>query len=253
MEWLSWIIVGAIAGWLAGLLVKGDEGLGVIGHVLLGLVGALLGGYVVSLLTNNDPMDGVFDISTLVTAVIGAVVLVLLGSMVMRGRRTGPARSKQSARPSSSEERFEGLRKPRRRVPRPSPSYIGRRDAAASVCSPHGPSRRLNTNRPTPGIRPRQGEYARRRSQRPGSRLLGRRCRDAGRHAREERRRNPCRSYHRVGPHLLDSFPQVRHVTVAHGHLHCPIDRMRHRRSAQRGSGFGPVAVTSRWGTQSST
>jgi len=89
MEWLSWIIVGAIAGWLAGLLVKGDEGLGVIGHVLLGLVGALLGGYVVSLLTNNDPMDGVFDISTLITAVIGAVVLVLLGSMVMRGRRTG--------------------------------------------------------------------------------------------------------------------------------------------------------------------
>ena len=34
MEWLSWIIVGAIAGWLAGLLVKGDEGLGVIGHVV---------------------------------------------------------------------------------------------------------------------------------------------------------------------------------------------------------------------------
>jgi uncharacterized membrane protein YeaQ/YmgE (transglycosylase-associated protein family) len=89
MEWLSWIIVGAIAGWLAGLLVKGDEGLGVIGHVVLGLVGALLGGYVVSLLTGNDPMDGVFDISTIVTAVVGAVVLVLLGSMVMRSRRTG--------------------------------------------------------------------------------------------------------------------------------------------------------------------
>ena len=33
MEWLSWIIVGAIAGWLAGYLVKGDEGLGVIGHI----------------------------------------------------------------------------------------------------------------------------------------------------------------------------------------------------------------------------
>ena len=93
MEWLSWIIVGAIAGWLAGLLVKGDEGLGVIGHILLGLVGALAGGYVVGLLTGNDPMDGVFDISTIVTAVVGAVVLVLLGSMVMRGRSsgTGPA------------------------------------------------------------------------------------------------------------------------------------------------------------------
>ena len=34
-------------------------------------------------------MDGVFDISTIVTAVVGAVVLVLLGSMVMRSRRTG--------------------------------------------------------------------------------------------------------------------------------------------------------------------
>ena len=89
MEWLSWLIVGAIAGWLAGLLVKGDEGLGVIGHIVLGLVRALLAGYVVSLITGNDPMDGVFDISTIVTAVIGAVVLVLLGSMVMGRRRAG--------------------------------------------------------------------------------------------------------------------------------------------------------------------
>ena len=89
MEWLAWLVVGAIAGWLAGLLVKGDEGLGVIGHIVLGLVGALIGGYVVSLVTNNDPMDGVFDISTLVTAVIGAVVLVVLGSMVMGRTRTG--------------------------------------------------------------------------------------------------------------------------------------------------------------------
>ncbi len=90
MEWLSWIIVGAIAGWLAGMLVKGDEGLGVIGHIVLGLLGALIGGYVVSLLTGNDPMDGVFDISTILTAVVGAVALVLVGSMVMGRGRSGP-------------------------------------------------------------------------------------------------------------------------------------------------------------------
>jgi len=89
MEWLAWLVVGAIAGWLAGLLVKGDEGLGVIGHIVLGLVGALLGGWIVSQVTGNDPMDGVFDISTLITAVVGAVVLVLLGSMIMGRRRTG--------------------------------------------------------------------------------------------------------------------------------------------------------------------
>jgi len=89
LEWLAWIVVGAIAGWLAGLLVKGDEGLGVIGHVMLGLVGALLGGWVVSQVTGNDPMDGVFDVSTIVTAVISAVVLVVLVNMIMRRRRTG--------------------------------------------------------------------------------------------------------------------------------------------------------------------
>lgn len=89
VEWITWLIVGAIAGWLAGLLVKGDEGMGVIGHVVLGLVGALLGGWVVSLITKNDPMDGVFDISTIVTAVIGAVVLVVVGNMLMHRQRTG--------------------------------------------------------------------------------------------------------------------------------------------------------------------
>lgn len=86
MDIIAWIVVGAIAGWLAGLLVKGDEGIGVIGHIVLGLVGALIGGFVVGLVTGSDPMDGVFDISTLVTAVIGAVVLVLLIGYMRRGR-----------------------------------------------------------------------------------------------------------------------------------------------------------------------
>ena len=89
MEWITWLIVGAIAGWLAGMLVKGDEGLGVIGHIVLGIVGALLGGWVVSQVTGNDPMDGVFDVSTILTAVVGAVVLVLIANMVMGRNRTG--------------------------------------------------------------------------------------------------------------------------------------------------------------------
>ncbi len=89
MEWLTWLIVGAIGGWLGGLLVKGDEGLGVVGHIVLGVVGALIGGWVVSQVTGNDPMDGVFDVSTILTAVVGAVVLVVIANMVMGNRRTG--------------------------------------------------------------------------------------------------------------------------------------------------------------------
>ena len=59
-----------------------------------GLFGGGAGGWIVSQITGNDPMDGVFDISTLVTAVVGAVVLVILVNM-MRGRsRTGSVRTR---------------------------------------------------------------------------------------------------------------------------------------------------------------
>jgi uncharacterized membrane protein YeaQ/YmgE (transglycosylase-associated protein family) len=89
MSILGWIILGAIAGWVAGLLVKGDEGMGVIGHIVLGIVGALIGGWVVTLVTNEDPMDGVLDISSLLTAIIGAVVLVIVVNMFTGRTRTG--------------------------------------------------------------------------------------------------------------------------------------------------------------------
>ena len=73
---ISWLVVGAIAGYLAGFLVKGDEGLGVIGHIALGIVGGLVGGFVAGLLTGgNDYMTGI-NIPSIIVAIIGAVVLV---------------------------------------------------------------------------------------------------------------------------------------------------------------------------------
>jgi uncharacterized membrane protein YeaQ/YmgE (transglycosylase-associated protein family) len=86
---ISWLVVGAVAGYLAGFLVKGDEGLGVIGHIALGVVGGLIGGFLAGLLTGgNDYVTG-FNISTVVVAVIGAVILVV-GYNFIRGRsRTG--------------------------------------------------------------------------------------------------------------------------------------------------------------------
>src|SRR5437764_2086783 len=43
MNIIAWIVLGAIAGYLAGFLVRGDEGLGVIGHIVLGIIGAIVG------------------------------------------------------------------------------------------------------------------------------------------------------------------------------------------------------------------
>jgi uncharacterized membrane protein YeaQ/YmgE (transglycosylase-associated protein family) len=86
---ISWLVVGAIAGYLAGYLVKGDEGLGVIGHIVLGIIGALIGGFVAGLLTGGNDYTTGINITTIVVATIGAVIAVV-GYSAIRGRtRTG--------------------------------------------------------------------------------------------------------------------------------------------------------------------
>ena len=89
MSIFAWIILGAIAGYLAGFLVKGDEGLGVIGHIVLGIVGALVGGFLASVLLNTKPIDGAFDISSIVAATIGAILTVVVVNMVTGRSRSG--------------------------------------------------------------------------------------------------------------------------------------------------------------------
>ena len=89
MNIISWLILGAIAGYLAGFLVKGDEGLGVIGHVVLGIVGAIVGGFLASVLFKTDAINGAFDISSIVVATIGAVLTVVVVNMVTGRSRSG--------------------------------------------------------------------------------------------------------------------------------------------------------------------
>jgi uncharacterized membrane protein YeaQ/YmgE (transglycosylase-associated protein family) len=89
MSIIAWIVLGAIAGYLAGFLVKGDEGLGVIGHILLGIVGALVGGFLAGVLFNKSPIDGPLDVSSIVVATIGAILTVVVVNMVTGRSRTG--------------------------------------------------------------------------------------------------------------------------------------------------------------------
>jgi uncharacterized membrane protein YeaQ/YmgE (transglycosylase-associated protein family) len=88
MGLVSWLVVGAVAGYLAGYFVKGDESLGVIGHIVLGIIGGLVGGFVAGALTGGDYINGI-TIQTIIVATIGAVVVVV-GWNALRGRaRTG--------------------------------------------------------------------------------------------------------------------------------------------------------------------
>jgi uncharacterized membrane protein YeaQ/YmgE (transglycosylase-associated protein family) len=89
MSILAWIVLGAIAGYLAGFLVRGDEGLGIIGHIVLGIVGALVGGFLAGALFNSDPINGALDISSIVVATIGAVLTVVVVNAVTGRSRVG--------------------------------------------------------------------------------------------------------------------------------------------------------------------
>ena len=89
MGLVAWIVLGAIAGYLAGFLVRGDEGLGIIGHIVLGIVGALVGGFLAGALFNSDPINGPFDLSSIVVATIGAILTVVVVNAVMGRSRVG--------------------------------------------------------------------------------------------------------------------------------------------------------------------
>jgi uncharacterized membrane protein YeaQ/YmgE (transglycosylase-associated protein family) len=88
MSIVAWIALGAIAGYLAGFLVKGDEGLGIVGHAVLGIVGAVVGGFLAGALFNIDPLQGPLDTPSIVTALIGAVLVVVVVSTLMGRART---------------------------------------------------------------------------------------------------------------------------------------------------------------------
>lgn len=83
MGLITWIIVGAIAGWLAGEVVKGS-GFGLLGNIVVGVVGALLGGWIAGALLGLPGGISGFNLTTLVVAFLGAVVLLLIIGLVTR-------------------------------------------------------------------------------------------------------------------------------------------------------------------------
>jgi uncharacterized membrane protein YeaQ/YmgE (transglycosylase-associated protein family) len=82
---ISWIVVGLIAGWLAGLVVKGG-GYGCVGDIVVGVVGGLLGGWAASYFFHmGDPMSGV-NLQSILVAFVGAVIFVI-ALRLLSGRR----------------------------------------------------------------------------------------------------------------------------------------------------------------------
>ena len=76
---IAWVVIGAIAGWLAGLIVKG-YGFGLIGNIVVGILGAFIAGILA-------PQLGLYTASTagnIVAATLGALILLVLVGVIRR-------------------------------------------------------------------------------------------------------------------------------------------------------------------------
>jgi len=75
---LVWIIVGAIAGWLASLVMRTNASQGLLADIVVGIIGAFIGGFVLSLIPGVTPVTGGLNVGSILTAFVGAVILLAI-------------------------------------------------------------------------------------------------------------------------------------------------------------------------------
>ena len=78
---IAWLIVGAIAGWLAGLIVKGF-GFGLVGNIVVGIIGAVIGGWLWGAL--KLPGIGPWWLTSIIIATVGACILLFILRLIKR-------------------------------------------------------------------------------------------------------------------------------------------------------------------------
>jgi uncharacterized membrane protein YeaQ/YmgE (transglycosylase-associated protein family) len=74
MNFILWIVLGAIAGWIASMIMKTDANQGMLSDIILGIVGAVIGGYLMNFFGQNG-VDG-FNFYSLFVAIIGSMVVL---------------------------------------------------------------------------------------------------------------------------------------------------------------------------------
>ena len=83
MDIIIWLVVGGLAGWIASMIMKTDAQMGILANVVVGIIGALLGGWLVGLF-GVEVADGQLNIPSILTAILGAVVLLWILKAVRR-------------------------------------------------------------------------------------------------------------------------------------------------------------------------
>jgi uncharacterized membrane protein YeaQ/YmgE (transglycosylase-associated protein family) len=94
---IAWIVLGLVAGLLANMLIPGRRSQGLILTCVIGIVGALAGGWVATRVFHVHTLHGFFNLSTWLTAIAGAAVLLLVFHLIS-GRSSSSSRSSRSSR-----------------------------------------------------------------------------------------------------------------------------------------------------------
>jgi len=81
---ILWIIFGALAGWIASIIMKNNAEQGALGNIVVGIVGAVIGGYVMTLFGQSGVTG--FNVYSLIVAIVGSVILLGIVNAFKRAR-----------------------------------------------------------------------------------------------------------------------------------------------------------------------
>ncbi|MFD8062779.1 GlsB/YeaQ/YmgE family stress response membrane protein [Streptomyces cyaneofuscatus] len=84
---IAWILIGLLAGIIAKMLMPGKDPGGIIVTILIGIAGGLLGGWLGKVIFGIDSIDGFFEISTWIAAIVGSMILLALYRVITGNRR----------------------------------------------------------------------------------------------------------------------------------------------------------------------
>ena len=87
MNFILWIIIGGLIGWVASMIMRTNAQLGLLLNIVVGVVGALVAGWIISPLVGIPTINqDVFSLPALLVSLLGAIVLLGIVNLVRRGR-----------------------------------------------------------------------------------------------------------------------------------------------------------------------
>ncbi len=87
MNFIIWLLIGGLIGWVASMIMRTDAQQGVILNVVVGIVGALVGGWLISPLVGVPTINqDAFNIGAMGVSLVGAIILLAIVNLVSRGK-----------------------------------------------------------------------------------------------------------------------------------------------------------------------